>query len=207
MKCEEVLEMMAEYADNLLPESMRVRVEEHLVACDACRTECELWTKSGLWLQMDKEQYNSVHAPRSIVDAVMTRIFAEDRWAIPIRQKVFTVTARMWRFAVSTALVLLILCGLSLYTISQEGLIGDNHLFTPTKPEAIAASIETTPGIAQIHANSGFPAAGEVASSVFVYETGVSLAEKPDFVIIVSLFGILTAVITMSWLSRAQWHR
>ncbi|MCK9912416.1 hypothetical protein MXD81_24895, partial [Microbacteriaceae bacterium K1510] len=83
--------------------------EYHIEGCEGCRSEYHVWKESGGWIQADKEQYSTVTTARSIVDAVMARILSEEKWAIPIGRKVFTLTARMRRIGASVAMILLIL--------------------------------------------------------------------------------------------------
>ncbi|UFJ42764.1 zf-HC2 domain-containing protein [Brevibacillus humidisoli] len=207
MKCEEAQQLLTEYTDNLLPEITRRRLDQHLETCLSCRTEHDLWKDSGKWIQAEKEKYANVHSPKkSIVDAVMERILSEEKWAIPIGRKVFTVTARMRRLGALAAMVLLALCSFALYTHSGEEKLMAGTIVTPTKTEVISASIEITTDQGESATATVPPDSSQVASAAggIGYDLNQEQAgTKPNYGLIFGFFGILVTVLAMSWLTRA----
>lgn len=215
MRCEEVQEMLPEYADNLLPEVTKRRVDHHMAACYACRSDYEMWTDSGEWMKMDKEEYHSVTPSRSIVDAVMARILSEEKWAIPIGRKIFSVTARMRRIGASVAVLLLMLFTFTLYlntsnTEDANSLVinGEVMAINTPKAEVISSSMQSDDGTYVVQAETAVsqeePLANATASIVPLdNKPSSSDPAKPNYSIVLSVFGILITVITMSWLTRA----
>jgi len=214
MRCEEVQELLPDYAENLLSEITQRRVDHHMASCYACRSDYELWSDSGEWMREDKEQYHAVTPSRSIVDAVMARILSEEKWAIPIGRKIFTVTAKMRRMGASAAVILLMVFTFTLYlnTSSSEhanSLVIDGELMAveSSKAQVISSSMQSddgtyvveTPPLAkhddalQYATASIIPLDGKPASNDYA---------KPNYSIVLSVFGILITVITMSWLTR-----
>jgi hypothetical protein len=216
MRCEEVQELMSDYTDNQLPEVTARRIDNHLATCHACRSEYAIWAESGNWIQAEKEQYTSVSSARSIVDAVMQRILSEEKWAIPIGKKVFTLTARMRRFSLSAAAILLMMCTFSLYNNTHAP--ADDNLVVGG--EVVAMNVEKAPQVisSSVQSNDGTyivesePVSSE--SEPIAKSTTASLlpidgeaveteTEKPKYSLILSFFGILVSVLTMSWITRA----
>jgi hypothetical protein len=214
MKCEEFQDLLPEYADNQLSEMTLRRVEQHLADCAGCRSEYKMWSESGTWIQANKQQYASVTTARSIVDAVMARILSEEKWAIPIGKKVFTLTARMRRIGFSAAMVLLLLCGFTLYANTNaneeaESLLMNGEIVAMNSLDDKAQVISSN-----LHNEDGtFIVGGETLPSddKNVNNETVQLlpiqsdaeAFKPKYGLILSFFGILITVIGMSWMTRA----
>jgi Putative zinc-finger len=213
MKCEEVQELLPEYAENELSEVTRRRVDNHMATCYACRSDYELWSDSGEWMKADMEEYHAVTPSRSIVDAVMARILSEEKWAIPIGRKIFTVTARMRRMGASAAAILLMLFTFTLYlstssTENANSLMIDGELMAmdTTKAQVISSSLQDDQGIYVVeNATYSEDETLEYATASIIPLDGKPFIQdfaKPNYVIVLSIFGILLTVLTMSWLTR-----
>lgn len=214
MRCEEVQDRLEEYCDNRLPELMRRKISHHLGMCNSCRSEYEVISESGAWLQSDREQYASVSMTKSIVEAVMARIMSEEKWAIPIGKKVFTLTARMRRIGVSAAIILLFLCSFTLYTKTDNHDVFAAAMVSPTiSHEVVSASEDKEMSPAQPHENIGLDEVEQGPTELAASPTsniplnhGIPVNEDKsshNYSLILSLFGIVVTVITMSWMSRA----
>jgi hypothetical protein len=214
MRCEEVQEILPDYAENLLNEVAQRRVDNHLAICSACRADYELWTDCGEWIDADREEYLSVTPTRSIVDAVMERILSEEQWAIPIGRKIFTVTARMRRVGASAAAILLMLFTFTLYLSSssaepENALLIDGELMAvgTTKTQVVSSSIQSDDGTYVVGAEPHYVNQDQLehaTASIIPLDGAPSSNEpsKPNYSIVLSVFGILVTVITMSWLTR-----
>ncbi len=204
MRCEEAQELLTDYADNQLSEVTRRRVSQHLESCDNCRSEYRVWAESGKWIRAEKQQYTNVSTAKSIVDAVMARILSEEKWAIPIGKKVFTVTAKMRRLGVSVAILLFMISGLNLYSTSGDDSFLASPIVPTAKTEVMSASIQTKDGIVEVLPETSPSSDKEVAAIAPVSnDLDNSGAVKPNYGLILSVFGILITVIGMSWLTRA----
>lgn len=216
MKCEEAQGFVTEYLDHQLPEVTRRRIDHHLAKCSACRSEYAIWQESNEWIQADKYHYSSIAAPHSFVDAVMARILSEEKWAIPIGKKVFTLTARMRILSVSAAAVLLMLFSFSLFNQTNQNDFSNNALIpsgeslamvASNKAQVVSASLQTDDGTYVVQPEPA-PKSSEplneietASSSVFSLQDG-SEPMKTNYGIILSIFGILITVLSVSWLSR-----
>lgn len=203
MKCEEVRQMISEYRANTLAKPMRQRLLQHVEDCPSCRVKHGDIGRS----QQPEKADGPVHVPRkSIVDSVMLRILSEEKWAIPIGRRVFTVTARMRRVGALIAILLLVVCSVVLYSNSDEEKLLAGTIVPPTKTEVIAASIEITaeqldpfPDPLSADSNQVALASGTIGYAFQPEES----EEKPNYGMMLGFFGILITVLGMSWLTRA----
>jgi len=215
MRCEEVQELLPDYAENLLNEVARRRVDNHLASCSSCRADYKWWKESGDWIKADREEYYSVTPSRSIVDAVMARILSEEKWAIPIGRKIFTVTAKMRRLGASAAVILLMLFSFTLYLNSSpaeqaNALVIDGELMEigNAKTQVISSSMQSEDdGTYVVEVGPHFGQEEQLASATasiipLAADPVSSEPSKPNYSIVFSVFGILVTVITMSWLTR-----
>ena len=209
MKCEEAQDLMIEYSDHLLPEVTKRRVDQHLASCASCKKEYDVWAESSKWIQVDKEQSSQTVFTKSIVDVVMARILSEEKWAIPIGRKVFTLTARMRRIGASAAVILLMLCGFTLFSNSgQDANIAGADFPAQSKMEVISSTISSSDGIAEVNSEQTPVIDSAIASTQstpapVMIENASPGSGGPNYSIILSFFGILIAVIAMSWMTRA----
>jgi hypothetical protein len=211
MNCEDVQDLLSAYADEQLPDLTKRRIENHLDGCESCRSDYRFWKESGSWMKAEREQYSAVAAARSIVDAVMARILSEEKWAIPIGRKVFTLTARMRQIGASAAAILLMICAITLFSntnASDEALLAGGEIVAMVpgeKADVVKAgeSTEPTPIINDIE-----PIAPsnemEIASEEIIPPVDQPAAGKPNYGIILGFFGILITVLSMSWMTRVK---
>lgn len=208
MKCEEAQDLMIEYSDQLLPEITKRRVDQHLATCESCNKEFEIWAESSKLIRSDKEQSSQIVSSISIVDAVMARILSEEKWAIPIGRKVFTLTARMRRIGTSAAVILLMLCGFTIFANSnQDASLAGADFPAQAKMEVVSSAISSSDGIAEVTSDpepidSAIASTQSTPTPVMIENPGPS-ANGPNYSIILSFFGILITVIAMSWMMRA----
>ncbi|RNB81648.1 hypothetical protein EDM56_25370 [Brevibacillus fluminis] len=217
MKCDEAQELLTEYLDDQLPEVTRRRVDNHLGRCSACRAEYSIWQESNDWIKVEKDHYATVSAP-SIVDAVMARILSEEKWAIPIGKKVFTLTARMRWLSASAAVILLMICSFTL--IHQSGDQGDLAsgsllpvgdtltMVASAKAPVVSASMQTDDGTYVVEPEAQAvkainPNDFETTSPQLLSTNEDTESSKGNHGLILSFFGILITVLSMSWLNRA----
>ncbi|WP_134687430.1 zf-HC2 domain-containing protein [Brevibacillus migulae] len=212
MKCEDVQELISEYAEDRLPEMTKRRVDQHLAGCASCTSDYQFWAESDSWMKVEREQYASVSTARSIVDAVMARILSEEKWAIPFGRKVFTLTARMRRIGASAAVILLMLCAFSLYSeasISDQAMLPESGVVAMVPPDSdveVKDDAVKTAGVETVEPMGVDEIASPPLNSGMDYTTDdQTLGDgKPNFGLILGFFGILVTVISLSWMSRVK---
>lgn len=210
MKCEEVQEYLSEYADGSLPEITRRRIDQHMAGCRSCKMDYRLWTESSSLIQEQRDHYTAVASARSIVDAVMARILSEEKWAIPLGRKVFTLTARMRRMGASAAAVLLLICAFTLFNQTEANEmpmmpLGEIVAMYPEdKPVVTLASDPSVEAVApEDEALPPLTEEVEMSAMQIVPLTEDTDTGKPNYGLILSFFGILVTVLGMSWMTRA----
>jgi len=209
MKCEDVQELISEYAEDRLPEMTKRRVDQHLAGCASCTSDYQFWAESDSWMKVEREQYTAVTTARSIVDAVMARILSEEKWAIPFGRKVFTLTARMRRIGASAAVILLMLCAFSLYSeasISEQAMLPESGVVAMVSPDSgieVKENAVKTAGVDEI-ASPPLDNGVEYATEQILPVDQTLGDGKPNFGLILGFFGILVTVISLSWMSRVK---
>ncbi|MGC5324580.1 zf-HC2 domain-containing protein [Brevibacillus sp. SYSU BS000544] len=206
MKCEEVQDLIIEYTDQKLPELTKRRVDQHLDTCESCSADYEVWMESSTWLPVEKDLTAQVASSKSIVDSVMARILSEEKWAIPIGRKVFTLTARMRQFGASAAVILLMLSAFAVFSNStQETYVAGVDVGTTTsKTQVVSSEISTSEGIVEVVSDLPTTEVTEIASPPVIIDNNQSVPTGPNYTLIIGFFGILITVIGSSWLMRVE---
>ncbi|NGQ94554.1 hypothetical protein G3578_05085 [Brevibacillus sp. SYP-B805] len=209
MKCEDVQDLLSEYAEEQLPEITKRRIENHLDGCESCRSDYRFWKESGTWIQAEREQYSAVATAKSIVDAVMARILSEEKWAIPLGRKVFTLTARMRRIGASAAAILLLICAFSLYTntsADDQALLSDNAIIAmvPGDKAEVTKAGDDGNGVVIESISPVSQEESELPPQQLIPPLGQPEGEKPNYGLILGVFGILITVLAMSWMTRVK---
>lgn len=202
MKCDEVLQKISEYRANTLPKPIRQELLQHVQECPTCRVKHADIVRGQQLEKVDGD----VYIPRKIVDSVMLRILSEEKWAIPIGRRVFTVTARMRRIGALVAILLLVVCSAVLYSNSDEEKLLAGTIVPPTKTEVIAASIEITAEQPELSTAPLTADSNEVASASGSIDYALPAEadeEQRNYGLALGFFGILVTVLGMSWLTRA----
>jgi hypothetical protein len=147
----------------------------------------------------------------------MNRLLSEEKWAIPIGKKVYTLSARTRRIGASAAVILLLLFGFTLYNNTSvaddaNALLIDGEVVAMTnaeKVQVISSSFQAEDGTYIVEPDS-LPAENdrstETASASILPIDGEKAEDdtgKPKYGFILSFFGILVTVLSMSWLTRA----
>ena len=201
MKCEDIREILPEYWDKPEGDFARVRVDEHVKRCAACAEEFELWRESGELLQ-SVEWSESFELPaRGAVSAgVMDRIYADEGWRLPVAERLHSIPHRLRLRLLSIVAGCLAMFGCAfLYRLLTPG----------TSGEALPSS-----GLMSVNALGGgetndFALAGiegvPVASIGDPVVLGLTVMESyPDYLFVLSMLGLICALLTMNWLARIR---
>jgi len=200
MKCLEVQQSFGVYWDLPEDDAERRAVDEHLLACEACREEFLLWEESEQLIRSFSE-FEEEAGPVDHVDhvnrGVMERIYAEDSWFMPVqgRSYQFTKTFRRNTAAIIAACMAIFIGGLF-------------YLLTGNSNDV---SVQKLTGLLET-ANAASDAA--LISNTFYADVPVASISDPivlnvvptipQYWIALSLLGLIMTLLILNWLSRTR---
>jgi hypothetical protein len=201
MKCDEVRDLLADYWE--LPEGdwNRRRVDEHAKGCRGCSEELEIWRESALLIQsIDFNDEPALPERGTVSASVMDRIYTDESWRLPVTEKLYAIPHRL-----RIRLLSLIAGCLAMF--------GCGFLYYVTSP-GMTASYVPSSGMMTVSALGGgdtmeFSIAGvegvPVASIGDPIVLGLSVVESyPNYLFVLSLLGMICALLTMNWLARIR---
>ncbi|OUM97820.1 MAG: hypothetical protein BAA02_05085 [Paenibacillaceae bacterium ZCTH02-B3] len=197
MNCEDVQKLLASRWD--LPEDSEESrlVAEHAAGCGECAEAWRLWRESSALvsgLRADEAE-EAPDADRRIAERVLSRIYAEQRWAMPAIRKTYAFTAPLRRrLAILSSLLLTFFVMSFWHLVSQrQGSSGGSMVGALEAAHAFAAGRETETLLVEI------PVAG--LNHVVMY---YSASSPPEYWLGLSLFGVIAMVLVLNWLSRVR---
>jgi hypothetical protein len=207
MKCHDIQELFGIYWD-LPGEDLRKQcVNEHIKHCKACAEEFEIWQESIELIRFSTDE-ELADMPTPVSSSVMSRIYADEAWKMPITDRMYAISYRMRRnFTAVIAFCLALFIFSFLYSIVHE-----------PKPDQVALGPESS-----VFGRIGEPvvvagASGEsmnarampsaVASlkgfnEPLMYHVG-PIHTYRDYMLALSLVGMTSALLIMNWLSRTR---
>lgn len=206
MNCTEVQELFSSYWD--LPEDdfRRIRVDEHIKRCTSCAEEFAMWEESMNLIQASSK--SSVPLPARISDGVMNRIYSDESWRIPIPERVYAISYKLRRNLTAVfafCLALFLLSFLYSFIDHNAGLSGDtsmNGQLTGLLPVANAQGEFDTDTASSQSGSMGLAVAS--LSDPLVLKVGPIETTYPNYFLVLSLLGLICALLIMNWLSRIK---
>lgn len=202
MDCKQCKELLGQYWD--LPEDdlIRQQLDEHLLQCADCAEEFALWQQSFELIQQSSVQ-PEVDTQSKIASQVMQRIYQDEGWREPIPHRIYSISYKLRR-----NLTLAISFFLALFTVGFLYLI-----LSEAEPEPVNYSFDGLMPVASAVGDSGaktvsisVPLQGvPVASLSDPFVLGVnSIKDHPDYLVVVSILGIICTLLVMNWFSRIR---
>ncbi|HZG55111.1 zf-HC2 domain-containing protein [Paenibacillus sp.] len=201
MKCDDIRELLPDYWDQPEGDWSRVRVDEHVKRCPACAEEFEMWRESASLIQSAAWEEATELPERGAVSAsVMDRIYADEGWRKPVAERLYRIPHRL-----RIRLLSLVAGCLAMF--------GCAFLFRLLSPGATATVLPSS-GVMTVNALGGgeaseFSIAGiegvPVASIGDPVVLGLSVVDSyPDYLFVLSMLGLICALLTMNWLARIR---
>ena len=197
IKCEDLLELIPDYPE--LPEGdpRRILVDEHVKECDSCREQLEIWLEGSALIQSAAlEAPDPVLERVSVSESVMQRIYAEESWRMPVAERLYRIPYRL-RIRLLTLVascLALFGCGV-LFRLLPPGTFGPRPSYGIMSVNALGKSSGFSLTVLE-----GVP----VASIGDPVVLGLSLNHYPDYLLALSLIGIICSILTMNWLARIR---
>ena len=203
MNCKEVQDFLAEYWELSAQDEKRHRMERHLMQCSACAEEFRMWKVSRELIQSSQFTNHDRQAGRSpIASGVMERIYAEETWRVPLASRAYRLTGKIRRNAMmAIALFLGIFIVSFFYSVVIDRSANEAlHEFDGIFPIANAAGEHNATKV-KSGLFEGIPVASISAPNVLRMGP---IQTYPDYLLAVSLLGLIFTLLLLNWLSRIR---
>jgi len=200
MNCNEFTEILVEYWD--LPDNdiRKVSANRHLNTCLACREEFEIWQTSADWIRFSREPEHAVDSFKPVSADVMTRIYKDESWRIPLTFRSYTFSYKVRRNIMATFSLFMALFIVTFINSLTAG------------PDINTDFNQLTGIIDTAHANElnvnrnptmfdGMPVAS--ISAPTIVRMG-PIQTYTDYLLALSILGFVFTLLIMNWLSRLR---
>lgn len=202
MKCNEVQEWLGEYCDLPVQDLRRQRIDEHIRHCSACAEELRIWEESADLIKTGIFASGTDGGSR-IASDVMSRIYSDESWRIPVADRTYNLSSKMFRNITAVMAFCLTLFIFSfIYSISQDG-----------QPQETAQSgielrgmfpSDTIQDAHSISSKSSIFEGVPVASITSPNVLRIQPPSYPHYWMALSILGMIFGLLTMNWLSRIK---
>jgi hypothetical protein len=207
MKCDDIQELFGIYFD--LPEDdlRRKCVDEHVLRCRVCAEEFEIWLESTNLIRSMHEIPQMPRKSTPITDKVMNRIYEDESWRIPVTDRIYQIPYKLRR----NLTAIIALC-LAVFVVSfLFNLVYPSHTILTTE-EASPSGFNQVASAAGVNSGAEVVSGGITFSSTAVASTSALIVEPiklsyihtPNYWLALSLLGLISALLTMNWLSRTR---
>jgi len=202
MNCNHIQELIGLYRD--LPDNdfRRAAVEEHIRRCATCAEEFKLWEESYRLISQASMDPEEPEIPsRSIAASVMNRIYMDESWRLPVAERAYSLTKAMkYRISAVIGFCLALFISSFIYSLlTEDDKSQEAYAFRPGIVPVISATGDTPTQLAAF--SQEIPMAS--ISAPFVLDIG-PVDSYPDYLIVVSIIGIVCSLLIMNWLSRLR---
>lgn len=201
MRCHDVQQLFGLYWDLPRTDLRRTAVDEHIRRCHTCAEEFEIWEESLKLISYSGDQDVELEPSRSISTSVMERIYRDEAWRVPIVDRVYSLSRAM-KLRISAVIGLCLMLFLSglLFAIAADEPEQAAYTFRPGVVPIMSAQ-DSDSGVKLALFSEEIPTASITAPLVIDMKTADS---DPDFMIVVSILGVVLSLLIMNWLSRLR---
>lgn len=204
MTCDEVRSILGEYWDLPHDDIKRKQIQDHMKHCELCSEEYALWEQSiSLIQQSSSDMYDAEEQP-SISKRVMNRIYADEGWREPIPHRIYSIPYHMRRKLTVTIAFFLALFMLGfVYSVMYKAEPEPMYYTFDGGVMPIASAVGNSGGSGAVKgaALQGVPVAS--LSDPFVLSVN-TFQSNPNYVVVLSLIGIICTLLIMNWLTRIK---
>jgi hypothetical protein len=191
MKCQEIQDLFGEYWDLTDDDIRKLKVDGHVKHCRTCAAEYNFWRESRELIQTAsiKSEYSAPKKER-MSDRVMSRIYTDESWRVPVQNRVYSISYKMRRNLTAVLAFFFTLFIFSfIYTLIPEPNTGIMPVASASGDASAVLQTQSVP-VASI-------------TDPIVLRM-VPVQTNPDYLLVVSILGIVCALMTLNWLSKIR---
>lgn len=203
MKCEEIQDVLVIYWDLPSHDTRRKEVDAHIEQCAACHEEFHIWKESTELIRSTIHEAKHPVKPASLSQKVMDRIYENEAWRMPIPDRIYAISYKLRRNLTAVIAMCLAMFMFSfLYSLVYEAPVEDSM-----------ASESISFGLQPVAAASGDMKASTINTAKltasispqdpFKFKAG-TFDSVPDYMLVLSLLGLIFTLLIMNWLSRIK---
>ncbi|WP_442601088.1 anti-sigma factor family protein [Paenibacillus sp. KN14-4R] len=215
MRCDEIRERFGVYWDLPKDDLQRKEVDQHVLTCEDCAEEFQIWSESTLLIRSAVDEssehlssFSMGHEGGSISSKVMKRIYEDESWRLPIPERMYAFSRRMrTNFLVVISFCILLFLGSFLFAMVYDiagvrAASEENSIYSIQAPQAL----DVEGGYKAISKKAMNTAVANVSSS-FVepvrFQVG-PIESYPDYLLVLSLLGFISMILILNWFMRIK---
>ncbi|SEB63977.1 zf-HC2 domain-containing protein [Paenibacillus sp. GP183] len=209
MKCSDIQELFGDYWDLPNDDLRRAAVDSHIKTCPSCKEEFQIWEESTVLIRSAVESKAESDYRHAVSDRVMTRIYHDESWRIPVPNRMYAISHNLRR-----NLTTVIAFSLALFVVS--------FLFSILNDRSTGASLASSgssmndlqaPKVFVPSDNSASLNGHSLGTAVASLNTGFMeplrfnvgpIHSYPHYLLVVSILGLIATMLIMNWFSRTK---
>jgi len=194
MNCTDVQNLFGDYFDLSEDDIRRKCMDKHILDCSKCAEEFEIWSESTQLIQAENQALPTPNTILPIAHKVMDRIYQDESWRIPVQNRIYSIPFKLRR-----SLTAVIALFLAIFMFSLLYNLVDNTSNNVAASYGMVA-VGTAPSI-----DNSISDTAVASTANFITEPiKLTMVSTPDYWLALSLLGLISALLTMNWLSRLK---
>jgi hypothetical protein len=208
MKCSDIQELFGVYWDLPNDNLRRVAVDKHIENCESCLEEFQIWEESTILIRSAADGKCESGSPHPVSEKVMTRIYQDESWRIPIPERLYAISYNIRR-----NVTMAIVCSLALFIFSFLFSLMNDHASDTTTVSA-SSSLYDLQAPKALDGNEPESMNGHsMGSAVASLNSGFMdplqfnvdpIHSYPHYLLVISLLGLIITILIMNWFSRTK---
>ena len=207
MKCDDIQELFGVYFDLPDDDLRRKCVDEHILRCRDCAEEFEIWLESTNLIRAIHVAPQMPIKSTLIANNVMNRIYEDESWRIPVSDRIYQIPYKLRR----NLTAIIALC-LAVFVVSfLFNLVYPSHSIltaeetSPSGFNQVASAAGIVSDVENVSDKKAFSQTAMASTSALIVEPiKLSYIHTPNYWLALSLLGLISALLTMNWLSRTR---
>jgi hypothetical protein len=210
MKCSDIQELFGDYWDMPNDDLRRVAVNSHIKNCSSCKEEFKIWEESTVLIRSAVESKSDSDYRHAVSDRVMTRIYHDESWRIPIPNRIYAISHSLRRnltavIAFSLALFVVSFLFSILYDRPSEASIASSgsSTFDLQAPKVFVPNDNNSASLNGHSLDSAVASLNTGFMEPLRFSVG-PIHSYPHYLLVVSILGLIATMLIMNWFSRTR---